>query len=103
MYALARTYQPYLPRIAAVLAGLCALSVFLYGALLLETVAHAAARQSAQSKINSLDLALGGLESKYLADTQAITPQQAVALGFVPAQSITTVAASAPFEPLSLR
>jgi hypothetical protein len=103
MHAIAKTYQPLLPRVAAALGCLCAIAVFLYAALLLETVAHAAGRETAERQIESINAQLSGLEGQYLQATQAITPQEAVALGFVPAQNVTTIEAAAPLAPLSLR
>src|SRR3989338_7438594 len=51
-------YNAYIGRSIAVLAGIVALSVFLYGALLLGAVAHAAGRTQAEKSVRALS-ALG--------------------------------------------
>lgn len=103
MHAVAKTYQPVIPRVIAALAALCALAVFLYGALLLETVAHAAGRQNAARQVSDLTAQLSSLEGQYLSATQNITPQEATQLGFVAPKEVSTVVAQAPLQPLSLR
>jgi cytochrome c-type biogenesis protein CcmH/NrfG len=84
-------YLPYLPRVAALLAVVCALSAFLYGAFLLEAVAQAASRTTAERQIEALQSQLGTLEGQYLSATQTLTPERAVALGFVAPKIVSTV------------
>ena len=87
----------------AALAVACTISVFLYGFLLLEAVAHAAARTNAERQMQSLTLKLNELETEYLNATQALTPSRAAALGFVAPTAVTTVFATAASRSLSLR
>ncbi len=96
-------YQAYLSRTAAVLAGLCAVSVFLYGIFLLLAVEHTASRSAAQNQINTLTAQLGTLETQYLGETQNITPQTASALGFVAPVEVSTVFAGKSASTLTLR
>lgn len=93
----------YLSRTAALLACMCAIAVLLYGIFLLEAVAHAASQTSAQRRIGQLSAQLGDLEAQYLSDSQALTPQKAAAMGFVPPSDVTTVFATAATQALSLR
>lgn len=95
----------YLNRISVLLALVCALSVLVYGVLLLEAVAHAASQTTAQREIGQLTAALGDLEAQYLAQSQSLTPQRAAAMGYVAPDpsEITTVFATAPTQSLSLR
>ena len=86
----------------ALLACICAASVFLYGVFLLEAVAHAAARTSAQRHIREINAQLGTLEAQYLSQTQVLTPAKAQELGFVAPLSISTVFVSTA-RSLSLR
>lgn len=88
-------YHAYLARVAALLAALCALSVFLYGIFLLMAVAHTAARSEAQSQIVHLSASLGDLEAQYLSQDRMITPEHAQELGYVKPQAISTVYATA--------
>lgn len=84
-------YLPYIPRVAASLAVICALSAFLYGAFLLEAVAQAASQTSAERQIESLSSQLGVLEGQYLSATQGLTPARAQALGLVAPKTVSTV------------
>lgn len=95
MHSVAVSYQQYLNRAMASLAGLCALCAFLYGVFLLETVIHAAARQTAERQIQAIAATLGNLESQYLAQNKNLTPGSAASLGFVAPTSVTTVYSSA--------
>ena len=99
----ALTYDSYLSRAMAALAVLCTLCAFLYGALLLETVAHAAALTSAERQMRTLTAELNTLEGTYLSATQSLTPERAAALGFVSPKTISTVFATAASRSLSLR
>ena len=101
-HGLAMNLQQYLPRVAALLATLCAVCALLYGVFLLEAVAHAAARQNAERKISSLTIEVSDLQARYLASTEDITPDSATALGFVAPKDISTVAAT-PIQSLTLR
>lgn len=87
-------YQPYVSRTAALLAVVLTVSVFLYSAFLLEAVAHAGSKTTAQSQIRKTSEHLSSLEAQYLALTQSITPQKASALGFVSPSVVTSVYAN---------
>lgn len=99
---LALRYQPLLSRAAVVLACVCAISAFLYGAFLLEAVAHTAALTTAEEQIVALNAKLGDLEAQYLSQTESLTPDRATALGFVTPTDVTTVFANAESKSLSL-
>lgn len=89
-------YQPYMPRMAALLVVVCAMSAFLYGIFLLEAVGQAASRTSAERQIRELSSQLSVLEGQYLAATKDLTPERAHALGYVlPAQVSTVVVSGA--------
>jgi len=92
--AAAHAYQPYLGRIATLLACACALSLFLYGVFLLEAVAHAASLASAEKQTRDIASQMSALEGQYLVDTQALTPEKAQALGFVTPAVVSTVVAN---------
>jgi len=96
-------YHLYISRTIAVSAAVCALSVFLYGVFLLQAVAHTAQRTGAERQITKLTSKLGELEVKYLSQTQALTPEQAAALGFVRPSSVDTVYATVPGSSLSFQ
>jgi hypothetical protein len=91
MYKLATTYQPLLPRVAALLSIICAVCALLYGIFLLETVAHAASRDTAQNQMQALSEQVSAMEAQYLSATQALTPDRAAALGFVAPANVVTV------------
>jgi hypothetical protein len=93
-------YSGYLPRIAAIMAVIFALSVFLYGIFLLEAVAQTASKTTAERQIGSLSSQLGVLEGKYLSATQSLTPERAEALGYVAPKLVSTVVVNGP-APLS--
>lgn len=95
--------QTYLARAIAVLAVVCAVSVFLYGVFLLLAVSHTAARSAAQKHINAAAAHLGDLEMQYLSLTKNLTPERAHTLGFVPVASQTTVFAAGASHTLSLK
>ena len=88
-------YNSYIGRTIALLAGVVALSAFLYGGFLLGAVAHVAGRTQAEHKVRSLSVEVGVLESHYLAHTKALSPTRAADLGFVAPVAVTTVYASA--------
>lgn len=96
-------YQPYISRTLALLAVALTVSVFLYSAFLLEAVAHAASKTSAESEGQKISEHLSSLESQYLALTQSITPQKAAMLGFVAPQNVVSVYAKGDGASLSLR
>ena len=85
------TYQQYLPRIAAFLVVVIAVSAFLYGIFLLEAVGQAASRTTAERQIHELSSQLGVLEGQYLAATKELTPQRAAALGYIAPARVSTV------------
>ncbi len=90
-YALARTFS----RASAGLLIFSVLCVFLYCALLLLTVSHAAQRQKAQREIRELTANISSLESQYLAQTQDITARLGQELGMVePAHTATVYTAA---------
>lgn len=91
MHTVAVSYQQYLNRVMAFFAGVLALSAFLYGVFLLQTVVHAAARQTAEREIRTIEGALGGLESQYLLQNKNLTPQRAAELGFVTTKNVFIV------------
>lgn len=96
-------YNQYARSAFAVLAGICAVSVFLYGVFLLEAVAHTASRARAANEIKSIKSHLSDLESQYLSATQSLTPERAQALGFVPPASVATVYAQGNTPVLTLQ
>lgn len=89
-------YNQYARRSIAALAGVVALAVFLYGSLLLGAVAHAAGRTDAEKQLQKLQASVSALESQYLQETKAVTPERAASLGFVAPQESVVVYASAP-------
>jgi len=96
-------YHAYSRSAFAVLAFICAASVFLYGVFLLEAVGHTAARARAGHAVSALKSKLSDVESRYLEATQAITPARAQALGFVPPSSVATVYAADTARVLTLQ
>lgn len=94
-------YQPYMPRIAALLVVVCALSAFLYGIFLLEAVGQAAARTVAERQIHELSSQLSVLEGQYLAATKDLTPERARELGYVTPVQISTVVVNSSASSLS--
>lgn len=86
----------------ALLAIVCAVCALLYGFFLLEAVAHAAGFTEAQGQISALNEQLGSLEAQYLAQTIALTPDRAEALGFVVPTQIDTVVDTVESQSLSL-
>ena len=85
-------YNRYASRLTAVLAALCAVSVFLYGALLLMAVAHAADLRAIEEQLSGLESSQSQLQSEYMAKTKALTLERARELGFVEPIARTTVA-----------
>lgn len=84
-------YELYAARVAAVLAGVCALCVFLYGALLLGAVAHAAKHTEATREAQKLTKDIASLDAQYLSKTKVLTAQTAEAMGFVEPVSVIAV------------
>lgn len=72
------------------------LSVFLYGALLLGAVAHAAGATKAERQVRDLDQKVSKLEASYLNATKALSPERAKALGFVAPESVAVVYVNTP-------
>lgn len=99
--AIALSYGPYMTRIMAGLAGIIALSLFLYGIFLLEAVAHTAERTEAEREVAIHTSELSELQATYLTLTKEITPTRAESIGFVSPVRVTSVYA-APQNPLSL-
>ena len=102
MYSLAIRYTTHLTRAMALLAGVTALAVFLYGIFLLEAVGNTAERSNAERQVHSLTSKVSQLEQQYLIKTKEITPERALALGFVRPTEVTTVVATAGVGSLSL-
>ena len=92
----------YVNRLAFVLACVCAVSVLLYGVFLLEAVAHAAAKTTAQRQLQQVSAELSDLEAQYLSYSQGLTKEKAIQLGFVMPKEVTTVFATAAVGALSL-
>lgn len=89
-------YDSHVGRAIAVLSGIIAVSVFLYGALLLGAVSHAAGRTSAEDAVRALSARVGELEGQFLAETKALSPEKAAALGYVEPVAVATVFAGEP-------
>lgn len=84
-------YRLYGRKVAATLAAVVAVSVFLYGALLLGAVAHAAHRSNTEQSVRTIVGKVSELESRYLSLTKALSPERAAALGFVEPTEVATV------------
>ena len=102
MYAKVATIEIYAKRLGAFFVAVIALSALLYGIFLLIAVERTSTRTSAENQAASLGSSLGLLQSQYLADTANITPEQALALGFVVPPAGAVVYASAATGALSL-
>lgn len=87
-------YHMYVARIAALLAVVVAVSVFLYGTFLLMAVAHAAKMSDAQHDIRVLTGTLSTAESQYLAATNAISFATATQMGLVKPTSVVIISAA---------
>lgn len=87
-------YHTHAARIAALLAILCAVSVFLYGTFLLMAVAHAAHMTDAQQQIKDLTGTLSSAESQYLAATNAISLATATGMGLVHPEHVAMVSST---------
>jgi hypothetical protein len=96
-------YQVYLSRTIAVLAGVCALSVFLYGVFLMLAIEHTATRTALQSQVDELTVHLSTLEAEYLRQTRALSPERAAELGFVAPKDTVAVFADSDARSLSLK
>jgi len=95
-------YQPYLNRALVFLVVVLTVSVFLYCAFLLEAVANAAAKTTAERNTIKLTEQLSSLENQYLALTQSLTPERAKALGLVTPTNVASVYAHGESGSLSL-
>jgi hypothetical protein len=85
--------QLYLNRAAALLGMAIAVSLFLYGGLLLSAVSHAAVHTTTQREAREVSASISALEAKYFDATRSITPERARELGFTtPASSVTVFA-----------
>lgn len=96
------TLQSYLSRFTALLSLILALSILLYGTLLLFAVSHTAARASAQRQMQDISSEISLLESSYFEATRAITPELAAQMGFTQPLQSTTVFANAANKSLTL-
>ena len=85
----------------------CALGItlccFLYGFFLLEAVAHAARRASAERSVAEAVTRIALLQSEYLALTKGLTPESARWLGLVEPTSRSTVHSLSPISRLPVR
>ena len=95
-------YNTYLTRVAAALTIVCTLSVFLYGIFLLMAVTHTAGRTAAERQITNLSAHLGDMEMQYLTEQKSLTPERALALGFVAPSAVSTVYTAADTNTLTL-
>ena len=87
-------YNHYARTTFAILAFVCAASVFLYGFFLLEAVAHTASRAQASHALVELKSKLSDLESTYLSATQTLTPALASSMGLVAPKAVATIYAT---------
>jgi hypothetical protein len=94
-------FDLYAARVAAILAGLCALCVFLYGAFLLGAVAHAAKQTVTQREAAKLTREISTLEGEYLSKTKVLTAQTARDMGFVAPIAVSTVRLDTPILTLN--
>lgn len=95
-------YNQYARSAFALLAFVCAASVFLYGTFLLLAVGHTASRAHAAQSVKELKSELSVLESRYLTATQSLTPQYAAELGYVRPAEVSTVYATASTHALTI-
>jgi hypothetical protein len=95
-------YDQYSRRAFAVLALVCAVSAFCYGAFLLEAVAHTAARARASHDLSTLRGKLGAVENHYLSAEHALTPELARSLGLAAPKTVSTVYATDAARTLTL-
>lgn len=86
--------QLHLSRFSVVLCTIIALSMFLYGALLLMAVSHTASRSAAERQMREVAAGISALETTYFQATKTITPELALERGFVPPASTVTVFAT---------
>lgn len=94
--------RSWIARVAAVLAGFVALSVFLYGALLLGAVAHTAARTSLERQAHGLASEVSQLEAQYFTNARAISIELAAQLGYGAPTKTTVVFTTGGSKALSL-
>jgi len=84
-------YNQYIRRVAALLALICAVAVFLYGTFLLMAVAHAASIAGAARQVRTLTTEVSKLEATYLTLTKSLTITDATAMGFEKPHQIVVV------------
>lgn len=84
-------YNAYARKAIGLLAGFCALLVFLYGALLLLTVSHAARADAAQERVTAIAREISALEEQRLELQKKLTPALAEELGFAAPRASTVV------------
>lgn len=77
-------YQIYARRVSLFALAACLVAVVCYGVLLLITVERAAEKQQYQSEVQDTNQTLAALESQYLAESAALTPDKAAELGLTP-------------------
>ena len=94
MRRIALKYNPYLTRLAVLLAATTVIAALLYGIFLLEAVAHTAKRTNIEREARALTSELGGLQAKSLALTKGLTPEHARELGFTEPIKVSTVFAT---------
>ncbi|MGH7141385.1 MAG: hypothetical protein ACREGH_02000 [Minisyncoccia bacterium] len=96
-------YQTYARRTAALALLVCLAAAIAYSALLLLTVERAALKQQYQAQAQAANASLASLESQYLAESSALTPEKAAQLGLVPVP-VSRIAYQQPASPvLSMR
>jgi hypothetical protein len=84
-------YNQHVGRVVAVLAAAVAVSVFMYGALLLGAVAHAAGQTSAEDSVRTVSAEVGKLEGSFLSLAKSLSPERAELLGYVQPTAVNTV------------
>lgn len=89
-------YNQYIRRVVALLALVCAVSVFLYGTFLLMAVAHAASIASTIRQVRTVTTEVSKLESTYLTLTKSLTIGDATSLGYIKPAAIAVIYATTP-------
>ena len=84
-------YSLWVRRLSALLAGICAVSVFLYGILLLMAVSHAARLSGINDQLQTLTSEISAAENTYLSDTESLSPATAAAMGLIKPSSVSIV------------
>lgn len=88
-------YNDHAQRAMITLAALCVVFVFMYALLLMGTVVHAAKQTAAGRELASLTEQVSELQAAYLDKTKNLTPDLALAMGFVEPRDTSAVYADA--------